>query len=321
MRNDDVIALLREVVAGLTETAEGAAQRLWRIAPDGAGFTGATIRLDERWITFSAESAVHGDVASDPLRILGVQSTLPGNARIVRRCGHLDLRTEMPIPDATAAARDWMRRQVALACAGLGATLRQEGAAWREAEGTGFDAHAIAQRCSAGGWRASLGRDCEVRVEFMARCVFRVAVLTGHGGAIRVAVTLETGAPASQGPQSRSAVAAFLLRATRSLKWVRAFGTAGDEAPAAIGFECQLAVPADDQPLVLALDAIATACELYGREAEALAGDALLAGRYLGLERDAGAHVANEPLDSVSAAAVPAHGGDVVTARPLHERR
>jgi hypothetical protein len=218
------------------------------------------------------------------------------------------LRADIPVLDASTPARDWLRRQVALACAGLGATGQRENDVCREGDQTGFDPHGVAERCCAGGWRASACREAAVHVEFTSRGAHRVAVLSEYARAIRVAVTLETGAPARQGEESRAAVAAFLLRATRSLRWVRAFEAAGDEVPAAVGFECLLAVPADDQPLVMALDAVASACELYGREAEVLAEDPALARRYLALERDAGGQSAIGPSDSIPVAAVSGPG-------------
>jgi hypothetical protein len=318
MTRDEVITLLAHTVPGLTAAPCGAAEHLWTISPIAGSRASAAVRLSERWI--SLEAALHEDTALDARRVLRRQSALPGGIKIVRWHEHLGLRAEVPILAETAPARDWLRRELVLAYAGLGTVLRRErceNGACRESDGAEFDPATLVERCTAGGWHGSVAPNGDVRVELASRSAHRLAVLSRYAGVIRAAVTLETGPLAKQGPDTQRALAAFLLRATRSLRWVRAFAAGSDGSVEAVGFECLLAPPNDDQPIAMALDALATACELYGREAEALAESAVLAQHYLAMERDACAQppVAHHLVDPVPPDSVPNPGAvDFATA-------
>jgi hypothetical protein len=284
MKPEDVIALLSEAVPGLVPGAKDEGEQLWRFGPGAKSLAGAAVRVGARWIT--VEASLHGDAGTGALGALRMQSALSGGIKVVQRRTGFGLRAEIPLIVETAAGRDWVRRQAAIAYTGLRSALQQHNGVprLRDDEGLEFDPVALAELCAAGGWLASVRHGAEVHAEFASRSLQRVAILSRHGGAIRAAVTLETGALAGEGPDAQLALATFLLRATRSLRWVRAFAAGASDAPDAAGFECLLALPGDDQPVIMALDALATACSLFGCEAEALAQSAPLARHYLALD-------------------------------------
>jgi hypothetical protein len=284
MKPEDVIALLSKAVPGLVPGAKDEGEQLWGFGADAKGLAGAAVRVGARWIT--VEAPLHRDAGTDALRVLRMQSALSGGIKVVQRSTGLGLRAEIPLIVDTAAGRDWVCRQVASVYTGLRSALQQHNGVprLRDDEGLEFDPVALAERCVAGGWLASVRHGAEVHAEFALRSLQRVAILSRHGAAIRAAVTLEIGALAGEGPDARLALATFLLRATRSLRWVRACAAGAGDALDAVGFECLLALPGDDQPVVMALDALATACSLFGCEAEALAQSAPLARHYLALD-------------------------------------
>jgi hypothetical protein len=223
------------------------------------------------------------------------------------------VRADIPRPADNATAQAWLRSQAALVNAGFDAALGDAPAAATTPDDgiVAFDAATLAERCTTGGWCATIRSDAEVRIEFPARSVHRVVSLTRQGHALRIAVDLDTGALAERAPDSHLALALFLLRATNSLQWVRAFATGSGSTLASTGFECLLAVPGDDRPLIIALDALATACELFGREAEMLAGDAALGSHYLALDRGIAAYHPGRPeipAGPVPPVSVPAPG-------------
>jgi hypothetical protein len=312
MKPDEVIAQLAGVIPGLTPSETTGVTPLWKFAPLGDSRVNALLSVEARWII--VEATHPGDRYTDATRALRLQSVLPGGIKVMgQRSGVL--RAEIPLLVESTAAQDWLCRHMALVCAGLRSALARSNGAARLPEGDGieFDPGVLAERCMAGGWRASVRPDGEVRVEFDSRSAHRVVTLTRHGGAIRAAVTFDAGV--GPGPQTHQALALFLLRATRSLRWVRAFATGAGDEPEGAGFECLLAQPGDDQPLIMALDALATACELYGCEAEALAQDAMLAKYYLALDEEVPARSAIAD-GRVATGSAPAVGAvtEVVTA-------
>jgi Putative bacterial sensory transduction regulator len=310
MQPDEVIAELAKVISGLAPVVADPAASLWKFGPIGDSRVSAHIRVEAHWI--SVEATAPGNRETDAARILRLQSVLPGGIKLVGRHGGT-LRAEIPLLVEGAASRDWLRRHMALVCAGLRSALERSNGTARlsESDDFKFDPGVLAERCTAGGWRASVRSDEEVRVEFDTRSAHRVATLTQHGGAIRAAVTFD--ASAEPEAQTHQALGLFLLRANRSLRWVRAFVTAPADTPETTGFECLLAAPGDDQPLVMALDALATACELYGREAEALAQDATLAKHYLALIEEVPVRPAKR-VGRVPTGSAPAAGAVTVAA-------
>lgn len=280
MKPDRVIAELAEVVPDFSATGLDPATSRWKFGLTGDGRIAACMRIETHWIRI--EAAPIGDRAADALRTLRQQSALPGGIKVSeRRDG--TLRAEIPLLVETATTRDWLRRHTALVVAGLRSAIAvNNGAAQLPiADGIAIDPEVLAERCTAGGWHAHVRPNGEVSVEFDSRAAHRRLTLSQHCGAIRAAVTLDAGV--GPDPRTQQALALFLLRADRSLRWVRAFTAAPADTAETAGFECLLAAPDEDQPLILALDALATACELYGREAEALAQDATLAKHYLAL--------------------------------------
>jgi hypothetical protein len=300
MKRDEIMVVLADAIPGLVPVRSGPAPQLWKFTPVAGHRARAGVRVGARWI--SIEAARPRDRDMDPVRMLLMQSALSGGIKVVQRRRGFGLRADIPLLVEMAPARDWLRRQAALVCAGLGTAMgRTNGVPELPVgEGIEFNLAVLAERCTAGGWRASVRSDAEVRVELDSRSAYRVISLSRQGSAIRAAVPLETGALGEQGPETHLALAVFLLRASRSLRWVRAFATGTDGTLEAAGFECILAPPGDDQPVVMALDALATACELFGCEAETLAASALLAEHYLALDEDGPGRPAT-PTDRIPA--------------------
>ena len=281
MRHEDLMALLAETVPSLVPDADGARAHCWTFAPIPQRRDRATVRVGDRWIEFEASLAVD----TDPLRRLRMQSALPSVLEVVCRRGVGTLCAQIPVLAQTAAARDWLRHQTKAVHHGLCQTLGNGSAPSREHVDSGgeFEPIVLAERCTTGGWQATVSRDHEVRVEFTSRSLPRTIVLSAQDGGIRAAVTLQTPVQATQAHCVQRALATFLLGASQSLRGVRSFAVETGDAIEATGFESWLAVPADDGPLLTLLDALSTACELYGREAEALASDEALARQYLAL--------------------------------------
>jgi hypothetical protein len=285
MKSEDTLAWLAESMPGLRIAAGAAGEPLWTIAPIGTGSrASAAVRVGDRWI--DVEAALAGAAPAHACDALIAQSGLAGGVKILPRGAHVGLRAEVPRLGQTPAARAWVRRQVACTWAGMCRALARDGAEsaphepCATAAPSAFDAALWAERCAAAGWPARPAKNAAaVHVELASGSLHRGALLGRHCDAIRAAVTLDTGAIG--GAETRHAVAAFLLRSTRALRWVRAFASASDDTLESVGFECFLAPPDDDAPLVLALDALATACAWFGREAEALARSAELARIYL----------------------------------------
>ena len=286
MKSDQVIGLLADVIPGLIAVSPDTTGQMWKFEPIAQSRARATVRVGAHWISFEAKLSQDRD--TDALRTLQMQSALQGGIkRVALRMG-CGLRAEIPLLVETATARDWLRRHAAIVYAGLRAALGQTKGTFKftEHNAIAFDPVVLAERCTAGGWRATVPTETEVRVEFGSRSAHRVVYLRQHGNAIRAAVTLDTGMLAEQGPDSQLALAVFLLRATRSLQWVRAFTTGSHDTLTAAGFECIFAPSGDDDPIIVAIDALATACELYACEAETLAQSAALAQHYLSFDED-----------------------------------
>jgi hypothetical protein len=242
------------------------------------------VSMDSNWISVGA--TLRRKRESDPVRGLLSQSAWPGGVKLHPRSSGCRLHAQIPNHADTAMAQDWLRRQAGIVYGGLCAALGDAGQA-AQTGGNGsrpFDSALLAERCTAGGWRATVHSDSEVRIEFHSRTAHRAISLTHRDDALRAAVNLYLGALAERAPNSHRALATFLLRATHSLQWARAFATGSDSKLESAGFECLLAPTGDDRPLILALDALATACELFGREAEMLAEDAALGAHYLALD-------------------------------------
>ena len=271
----------------------------------------ADVTIDANWI--SIERILPPRRETDAVVDLLSHSTWPGGVKLAARQSGSCVRAEIPRHADSATAQAWLRRQAALVSAGFDAALGDAPAAAQTPDDgiVAFDAAMLAERCTAGGWCATIRSDAEVRIEIPARSVHRVANLTPQGDALRIAVHLDTGALAERTADSHLALATFLLRATDALQWARAFATGSGSTLATSGFECLLAVPGDDRPLIIALDALATACELFGREAEMLAGDAALGSRYLALDRGIVAYHPGRPeipAGPVPPVSVPAPG-------------
>lgn len=278
MRANDWIALLSEAATGWQCVEAGGAGQVRTIAAAGTGRAEATVRLADRWI--GVEAAWPDE--PNPQRRLIAQSAMPAGLKLVRAGGATGLRADIPILGDTAAAREWLRRQLAAVLQTLLQLLDGDAGsiATMTRSNSGFAPAVLAEQCTAAGWDAqACGDDC-VRVAFDSRGLPRVAILGRRAGGIHAAVRLELGGAERQHAATRLAITSLLSCASRRLRWARSFAlVSADDFEA--GFECWLAMPADDRPVLTALDALATACHAFAREAEALAHSEALARQYL----------------------------------------
>ena len=120
-----------------------------------------------------------------------------------------------------------------------------------------------------------------MRVNVESRSVPRVVSVERHGQTLRATVALGNGGLAQAGDESLQAAAHFLLRASSSLRFARAWASGSADAPGETGFECWFCPATGDAPLVTAIDALTTACDRFGAEVEALIGSTAVARQYL----------------------------------------
>jgi hypothetical protein len=128
---------------------------------------------------------------------------------------------------------------------------------------------------------------------------------------LRVAVALG-GQFGQASADSLHAAALFLLRASSSLRFARAWASGSVAAPSEAGFECTIRPAAGEAPLVSAIDALGAACDLFGREAEALIESTAVARQYLNRAGGLGA-IGAEPVVPRRAPAAIAAGPPAAT--------
>jgi len=274
MKHADLAVLLRHAVPGI----EANGTRRWKLPGLSAR---AGVRIDAQWATFGC--AMPRPAGETPVASLLRQSALRGDVKLVWGRTRMTLRAEVPLHVATPADRAWVASQCREVVRGFSAACGAPDSDDDVDPGSGIDTDpdVLVERCKAAGWQAVAKADGEVRVDIEARSVRRVVGIVREGSTLRVAVALGSGQLPQASADSLRAVALFLVRASSSLRFARAWASGSAVAPSEVGFECTMRPPAGDAPLVSAIDALGTACDLFGREAEALIESTALARQYL----------------------------------------
>ena len=240
---------------------------------------------------------------AEPERMLGLNRLIDGPAKLVLPAGSTrpELRADLLVDDASLAAQldgglngETLQR-LAEACLGLkqGAELIASGGPRDEEpdpeEGKLDEASAggavgaeeeLLDLCDRAGWEGKSGRDGRLSVPLPTADGLLQARLTRTSRGIRTRVALVE--PGTLGEAGHRAVALLLLAVGAGVRLVR--GAGGWRKPGELatwaGVESWSAFRAEG--LEASLSALTVACELCGREVEALA-DARLAARYLDL--------------------------------------
>jgi hypothetical protein len=281
----------------------------WKFPLQPAASESASFQLTPHWVSFGFALPHRSAEPPSPMAALLCQVAWPGNVKLVADPA-LRLRAEVPLILDTVADRDWLLRQIGDVVQGLrsGANDHAPGTSADADSGCDIDLELLADRCRAAGWHAVVSADGEIYVDIVARSVRRlVSVARGTTG-LCLRVTLGEGELAQACVESVAAVTHFLARASASLRFARAWASCPAGSLSEIGFECTIAASGGDSPFVMAIDALATASDLFGREAEALIESAVLARRYLqlaGCARGSSAPPVMHPHSPTTAAVLP----------------
>ena len=276
MTDLDFATLLRNHVADLAPIGN----RRWKFPIEPGTKRRAGVQIGSHWATFRCP--LTGALDEPPFASIVRQSGWRGGAKLVLARARVALRAEVPLLTETAADRDWLACQVGEVVRGLQTATGHagHGEAQECDSGSDTDPEMLAELCRAAGWSAVAKADGEVRVDVESRSVRRVVRIARHGQGLRASVLLGSGELGQASKDSQQAAAGFLLRASSSLRFARAWASGSAAEPAEAGFEC-LFRPAGNAPLVTAIAALATACDLFGREAEALIQSTAVARQYL----------------------------------------
>ncbi len=310
MTNFDVATLLRKSVSEIVPIGS----HRWKFPVESGTKPRAGVQIDPHWATFRCPLPRALD--ESPFASILRQSVWRGGLKVVLARARLALRAEVPLLTETAADRDWVSCQVREVVRGLqiAAGLAAHDDAQEPDGCSDTDPEMLAEACRAAGWTAIAKADGEVRVDVESRSVRRVVSIARHAQVLRASVPLGSGELGQASDESLQAVAHFLLRASSSLRFARAWASGSTAEPAQTGFECSFC-PAGNAPLVTAIAALSTACDLFGCEAEALIESAAVARQYLQffgpvradvaesvVYRKAPAAIASEPLVASEAA-------------------
>ena len=304
MSGFDLTTLLRTVVPDMMPCGVNR----WQFSLDPRASECASIQLVPQWAIFRVALPHRLTYAPSPMAAIQRQMVYSGNVKLVTEHSRLELRAEAPLNVQTVDDRDWTMRQIGEVILGLrvAAADRPPEISADADNSSDADPELLADRCRATGWHAVVKADGEIHVDIEPRSVPRVISIKWEKSSLRARVILADGELAQAGDESRTAAAHFLLRASSSLRFARAWVSGPAAFPAEAGFECTIATCASDSPLVAAIDAIATACDLFGCEFEALVESPALARQYLRAAQGARGSVAQPvtPLHAPTTAPV-----------------
>ena len=260
--------------------------RQWNLILPGEAGARVQVRIEERWIIFQFPLKDHARTSL--WKLLRLNSILPGLPKIVLSSGWIEpaLRMEIPLDDESnvdeRVENEFLgfRRVIAAilpAGADGGSFSEPHASPSRIHPGGGCDLQAL---CRDAGWSATPRDDASMAVGLEARregVGYRARVAAHGQGGVRVSVPLVDSDALSKA--SRSALAIFMLRASGSLRLVRA---SVEKSAQRWVLELEACFPEAPDPSAMnhALSALSVACGNCGPESAALARkDA--AGRYL----------------------------------------
>jgi hypothetical protein len=278
MSGFDFVALLKAALPDLAPSGGS-----WTFPLDPGGSEHVAIEILPHWVCFEFALLRRFDQPPSPMTGLLRQSAWPGNVKLFAKSARLALRAEVPLIVETAADRIWVTRQLSEAATGLRLAAAERPSETPADADSGWDTapELLADRCRAAGWQAVVKTNGDIHVDIEPRSVRRVVSIVRQKAGLRARVSLGNGELALASTESLSALAHFLLRATSSLRFARAWVSGVPASLSEAGFECTISACAGDSPLVMTIDALTTACDLFGCEAEALIENAALARRYL----------------------------------------
>ena len=279
MRTLDPGELLGAAIAGLEPIGPGR----WKFPLVPGTKSGAGVQIEPQWATFRCAIPHASDAL--PFAAIRQQSTWRGGVKLVPADNFLALRAEVPWLTQTAADCAWVSRQCREVVRGMQAATGHAvaDAAQIHEECSDTDPEMLAERCRAGGCRTVVKSGGEVRIDIESRSVRRVIGIARHAQGLRASVALGDGQLPGTGSENLQAVAHFMQRASSSLRFVRAWAAGNADAPEEAGFECVFHPATGDAPLFTAIDALTTACDLFGSEVEALISSTAVARQYLQL--------------------------------------
>lgn len=237
-----------------------------------------TASWEDRWLRLS--TPIPGNAgAADPWRLLLLNGTLRGPARVVRRpvAGGIALEADLPLDDAELVSQRFKAACTAFqqAVPVLDGKSASDSALPDAGRDEAADT-ALVQSAGERGWSVQLRDPGRFTVELDAPGLLSQAGVERQGP--ELSVTIEVLRSAALTEQSRRAAGLFLLTLTAMLRLVRG---AAVEAPAtAIRLEVRLSAAPTEMELDLAFAALSLACRLCTRELKGLS-DHLLASTYL----------------------------------------
>lgn len=306
----EIEALLASAFPPLTPSRLNGMRGPWSLPPESGGGPRVGIAVDDNWASLQIH-AKHTRARS-ALDVLSGQSAWRGGVKHVESQLRAILRADVPLLVNTAAGRAWVVRQLRASYEGMLIAAGQEARPVLSPRDSGTleDPELLALACTAGGWSAAIKPDGMVRIDLQIRAAQRSVMIQAGDAGIRVSVALAAGAAARASAPCRAAAGHFLMRASAALRWARAFASRENGQLDSLGFECFMAAPADEQALLLAVDALIAACELFGREVEALLDYPEIAARYTEFVPGIGREAEDSSTSSGAAAppaALPSH--------------
>ncbi len=260
----------------------------WRFSLVNGAVRPVGARVADGWLELTTVVPEAARMEQAPLSCLRLNARFGGSVRAARARGDaaFHIRTDVNLDEATGLAG-----RIGSACEQVHDALHllQPGASdmlpWPQAEGEsqpiGPDSIAgdIERLCAEAGWPCTATAASELRLDIETRAgVFGARIEPAGGGAERVVVELAD--MAAQSATSQRAVAMFLLAlssAVRAVKGVVLEREGGDVFALASPIEAPTV-----QALDRSLSALAVACQISGREVQALR-DERLADAYLAL--------------------------------------
>lgn len=252
--------------------------REWRFDLGNGKPLPVTASWEDRWLRLSAPIPADAG-AADPWRLLLLNGTLRGPARVVRRpvAGGIALEADLPLDDA-----ELVPQRLETACTAFQQAmpaLAGKGTSHSALPDAGKDAAAdvnLVLLAGERGWPLQPRDPGRFTVDLDAPGLLSQAGVERQGPELRV--TIEVLRSAALTEHSRRAAGLFLLTLTAMLRLVR--GTAVETPGTAVRLEARLPAVPTETELDLALAALSLACRLCTRELRGLS-DNLLARTYL----------------------------------------
>jgi hypothetical protein len=284
MKNIDPESLFAATFPGLKPLRVSGRRCSWWLPLGEGGGTRAGLRVDGPW----ASLQLQGDRARepDPVAALAEQAAWPAGVKHAMSGRRPMLRADVPLLMDTANGRSWVAAQLLASSEGMlvasGREARVDPPSREPREPSlETDPEFLAHACAACGWGAVVKPGGAVRIDVVLRDAPWTVMLRAGEAGIRASVGIAAGALARAHPRCRAAAGLLLMQASTALRWARPFIRRDDDGGSeSVGFECLVAAPPDERAVLLSVDTLLAACELFGRETEVLLEHPEIAARY-----------------------------------------